>query len=55
MATGADNIHVMNTEYGTLDKTPSPVEKPKRNVWLRPVALLVGGIALAVLLSFVLR
>ena len=45
----------MNNEYGTLDKNPVPVGKKSRNIWVRPVALLVGGIALAVFLSWVLR
>ena len=45
----------MNTQYGTLDMTPPHIGKPKQKVWVRPVILLVGGIALAVILSFVLR
>lgn len=45
----------MNTEYGTLDMTPTPVGQQRRNVWAGPVLLLAGGIALVVILSFVLR
>lgn len=44
----------MNTEYSTLEKTPTPVGETKRNLWARPVILLIGGIALAVLLSWTL-
>lgn len=44
----------MNTEHSSLEMTPTPVGKTTRNVWARPVLLLVGGIALTVLLSWVL-
>ena len=45
----------MNTEYGTLDMTPPAVGRQKRNVWARPVLLLACGIALVVIIGFVLR
>lgn len=45
----------MKTQLGTLDMTPTPVGKKARRVWVRPIALLVGGIALAVFLNWSLH
>ena len=44
----------MNTEYGTLDMTRSPVGRPAE-AELGDASALAGGIALVVMLSFALR